>query len=119
MLHARVLRSPLPHARIVSIDTSAARAIPGVMAVITGKDLPVLEDFPGDRPTLAYERVCYIGDAIAAVAAETLELAEEAMKAIKVEYEELPAVFDPELAMSEQTPVVIHPSGKEIGRAHV
>lgn len=115
MLHARVLRSPVPHARIVSIDTSAATAIPGVMAVITGKDLPILEDFPGDRPTIAHERVCYIGDAVAAVAAETLELAEEAMKAIKVEYEELPAVFDPEVAMSEQTPVVIHPSGKGPG----
>ncbi len=115
MLQARVLRSPRAHAKILSIDTSAAKAIPGVLAVITGQDLPFLEDFPGDRPTLALDRVCYIGDAVAAVAAETLELAEQAIAAIKVEYEDLPAVFDPEVAMSEDTPVVIHPSGKGPG----
>ncbi len=115
MLHARVLRSPRAHARILSIDTSAARAIPGVLAVITAQDMPHLEDFPGDRPTLALDRVCYIGDAVAAVAAETLELAEQALAAIKVEYEDLPAVFDPEVAMSETTPVIIHPSGKGPG----
>ena len=112
MLHALVLRSPLPHAKIVSLDASRARALPGVLAVITARDLPVLEDFPGDRPVLALDRVCYIGDAVAAVAAETLDLAEEALKLIDVKYEELPAVFDPEVAMREDTPVIIHPSAK-------
>jgi len=112
MLHGKILRSPHAHARIVSIDTSKARALPGVLAVLTARDLPVLEDFPGDRPTLALDRVCYIGDAVAAVAAESLDLAEEAMRLIAVTYEELPAIFDPEAAMQVDTPVVIHPSAK-------
>ncbi len=101
MLHARVLRSPHPHARITSIDTSRALAIPGVLAVITGDDLPVIEDFPGDRPTLAQGIVRYVGDAVAAVAAETPDLAEEALRAIDVTYDPLPAILDPEVAMAD------------------
>src|SRR5438128_12483118 len=64
MLHARVLRSTQPHARIVSIDSRRAMAIPGVIAVITGDDFPFIEDFPGDRPTLAHRIVRYVGDAV-------------------------------------------------------
>jgi CO/xanthine dehydrogenase Mo-binding subunit len=100
MLHGRILRSPHPHARIVSIDASRALAIPGVMAVVTGADLPVLEDFPGDRPTLAQGIVRYVGDAVAAIAAETTDLADEALRLIDVTYDPLPAILDPETAMA-------------------
>jgi carbon-monoxide dehydrogenase large subunit len=111
-LQARVLRSPHPHAKIVSLDVSRARALPGVHAVITARDLPVVGDFPGDRPILAMDRVCYIGDAVAAVAAESLDLADEALALIDIEYEPLEPIFDPEVAIREDTPVVIHPSAK-------
>jgi CO/xanthine dehydrogenase Mo-binding subunit len=107
MLHGRVLRSPHPHARVVSIDASRALGIPGVLAVVTGADAPLLEDFPGDRPTLAHGVVRYVGDAVAAVAAETADLADEAIRAIDVAYEPLPAVLDPEAAMAPDA-VPIH-----------
>jgi len=110
MLWARFLMSPHPHARIVSIDTSAARAVPGVHALVTGEDIgrrrwgsPV-----ADWPVLAYDRVRYVGERVAAVAAETPEAAEEAVGLIQVEYEELPAVFDAEEALRPDAPL-IHP----------
>jgi CO/xanthine dehydrogenase Mo-binding subunit len=118
MLHARVLRSTQPHARIVSIDSSRAKAIPGVIAVITSDDFPFIEDFPGDRPALAHRVVKYVGDAVAAVAAETPDLAEKALGAIDVTYEPLPAIFDPEAAMADDA-VRLHrpmigPDGAEL-----
>ena len=111
MVHGKVLRSPHPHAEIVGIDSSKAEALPGVCAVVTGEDLPILEDLPGDRPTLAQGRVRYVGDAVAAVAAETLDIAEQALSLIEVTYKELPAVFDPEESIKEDT-VRIHASSK-------
>ena len=112
MVHGKVLRSPHPHARVVNIDVSKAKALPGVCAIVTGEDLPVLEDRPGDRPTLAQGMVRYVGDAVVAVAGETLDIAGEALRLIEVTYEELPAVFDPEEAMKTDTKVIIHASSK-------
>lgn len=95
MLHAKLLRSIHAHARIVSIDASTTLAMPGVHAVITGKDLPGwfgIIPWTEDEQALAAEKARYVGDAIAAVAADTELLAEEALRAIRVEYEVLPAV---------------------------
>jgi 4-hydroxybenzoyl-CoA reductase alpha subunit len=110
MLWCKVLRSPYPHARITSIDTSRAERHPGVKAVITGKD------FDGwtwgfmattrDEPPLAVDKVRYLYEGVAAVAAIDEETAEEACELIKVEYEVLPGVFDPEEAMKEGAPVI-------------
>ncbi len=110
MLWGKVLRSPFPHARIVSIDTTKAKALPGVHAVITGQDVPDrrvgrrLKDFP----VLARDRVLFVGEKVAAVAAESPDIAEEALLLIDVEYEELPAVYDPFEAMKPDAPV-LHP----------
>src|SRR5579883_116978 len=110
MLWAKFLRSPFPHARIVSIDTSAARALPGVHAVITADDVGQRRfgRYLFDWPVLAFDRVLYVGERVAAVAAEDRDTAEEAVSLISVEYEELPAVFDPEEAIREGAPV-LHP----------
>jgi 4-hydroxybenzoyl-CoA reductase alpha subunit len=97
MLHAKLLRSVHAHARILSIDASAALAMPGVHAVITGKDLPVyfgIIPWTEDEQALCEDKARYVGDAIAAVAADTEALAEEALRAIRVDYEVLPAVTD-------------------------
>ncbi|HYC36598.1 MAG TPA: xanthine dehydrogenase family protein molybdopterin-binding subunit [Usitatibacter sp.] len=110
MLHGRVLRSPLPHARIRSIDTSAALAMPGVVAVLTGADLEGANTHWGlylrDRPLIAIDRVRYVGDPVAAVAAVDEFTAEEALDAILVDYEQLPHVTDAEEAMRPDAPVV-------------
>ena len=110
MLEARVLRSPYPHARIVSIDTSAAEAVPGVFAVVTGKDCTEtrIGRFIRDRHALAREKVLYIGEPVAAVAAVDEETAERAIQQIEVQYEELPAVFDVEAALASGAPI-LHP----------
>ena len=108
MLWGKVLRSPFPHARIVSIDTSAAKAVPGVRAVITGADLP--DSLVGrrlrDMPVLARDVVRFVGEKVAAVAADTEEAAEEALLLIDVEYEELDAVFDSHDAMEADAPTL-------------
>jgi nicotinate dehydrogenase large molybdopterin subunit len=104
MLHMQVLRSPHPHALIKSIDTADAEAIAGVEAVVTAADISGDGEFGvfvHDQPTLAAGKVRYVGEAIAAVAAESEAIAREAVKAIKIEFEELPAVFDPKIAMAE------------------
>lgn len=110
MLEARVLRSVHPHARILSIDTSAAEALPGVYAVATGADCSPtrIGRFIKDRHALAREKVIYVGEPVAAVAAIDEETAERAIGLINVEYEPLPAVFDPEEALADDAPVV-HP----------
>src|SRR5437870_5919996 len=110
MLEARVLRSLHPHARILSIDTSAAEALPGVYAVITGRDVPEARIGNGihDRHALARERVIYVGEPVAAVAAIDEETAERALQLIEVQYEPLPAVFDLEEALRPESPIV-HP----------
>ena len=109
MLHIRALRSPHPHARIKSIDTSEAEAMPGVHGVVTAKDVPGLNGygvFMNDQPYLVPDKVRFVGDTIAAVAAETDEIAKRAVSRIKVEYELLPAVFDPEDALKPGAPVI-------------
>ena len=112
MLHAKVLGSPYPHAKIVSLDTSAAERLPGVRCVVSEKDAPKKLTGTGtvrDMPLLAKGVVRYMGEPVAAVAATTLETAEEALELIKVEYEELPAIFDVEAAAGTNPPVIVHP----------
>jgi len=108
----KILGSPIAHGLIKRIDVSKARALPGVLAVITGADVPDawygVSPAREDEQILAKERVRYVGDEIAAVAAVDLETAERAIKLIEVEFEELPAVFDPVSAMAPGAPV-IHP----------
>ena len=108
MLWGKALRSPFPHARIVGIDTEQAKAVPGVHAVITAADLP--DSLVGrrlrDMPVLARDVVRFVGEKVAAVAADSLEAAEEALLLIDVEYEELPAVFDAHEAMAPDAPVL-------------
>ncbi len=108
LLWGKALRSPYPHARIVSIDTSRAKAMPGVYAVVTGDDLPDrrVGRLLRDHPVLARGKVLFVGDKVAAVAAESPELAEEALLEIDVQYEELPPVFDPEEAMLDSAPTL-------------
>lgn len=112
MLYGAILRSPYAHARVVSIDTSEAENIPGVRAVITAKDTPGLKfsfiQALADKLPLAADTVRYVGDEVAAVAADNPDIANEALEHIRVEYEPLPAVFDPEQAMRPGTPLV-HP----------
>ncbi len=107
MLHGKILRSPHPHARILSVDTTGAERLMGVKAVITGKDtLGVRFGIHADQQALAVDKVRYIGDEVAAVAATHEDLAEEALSLIKVEYEPLPAVFDPLEAMKPGAPQI-------------
>lgn len=107
-LWGKILRSPYAHARIVKIDTAKAWQVPGVKAIVTGKDEP--EHYQGksirDIPVLCWDKVRYIGDKVAAVAAESRDAAEEAVSLIDVEYEELPAVFDVLDAMKPGAPVL-------------
>src|SRR5690606_21853058 len=87
MLHAKILRSPHPHARIVSIDTSAAEAMPGVRAVVTGAEMPTpygIIPWTRDESALCVDRVRYIGDGVAAVAAVNEETANAALRRIRV-----------------------------------
>ena len=108
LLWGKLARSPLPHARILRIATDKARALPGVHAVLTAEDIPAV--LVGrrmlDMPVLARDRVRFIGEPVAAVAAETLEVAEEAVTLVEAEYEELPAVFDPLAALTADAPIV-------------
>ncbi|MFW5947008.1 MAG: xanthine dehydrogenase family protein molybdopterin-binding subunit, partial [Gemmatimonadota bacterium] len=102
MLHGKILRSPHPHARILSIDTSGAEAMDGVHAVITGKDMPekyCIIPWTRDEEALCVDRVRFVGDAVAAVAAVDEDTAIAALDAIRVMYEPLPAFFDPRDAL--------------------
>jgi CO/xanthine dehydrogenase Mo-binding subunit len=108
LLHAKLLRSPHAHAKIVSIDTSAAKALPGVRAVLTAKDIPHLKKKAPTRAhaVLAIDRAVFMGQPVAAVAADELAIAEEALDLIKVEYQVLPAAIDPLKAMQPGAPPV-------------
>jgi putative selenate reductase molybdopterin-binding subunit len=115
MLYGALLTSPHAHARIKHIDASRARALPGVHAVLTHKDLPRIKYASGGQSypqPLPYDQVClddkvrHVGDRVAVAAAETLELAEEALRLIDIEYELLPMVLDPQEAMRDGTPVI-------------
>ena len=123
MLHAKVFRSPVPSARITKLDVGKARALPGVACVMTGEDVhgaKLNTDLPGqtgretrsgsDAPVLAADIVRYVGEPIALVAAETLEVAQQALKLIDFEYEELPGVFDPVEAMKPGAPILFEPN---------
>lgn len=111
MLWGRVLRSPIPYGRIKRIETSRAAALPGVKAVITGADTAglLIGRRIYDMPILAEDIVRFIGEKVAAVAAQTEEIAEEALNLIEVEYEELPPLLDPIQAMSSNAPL-LHPN---------
>jgi xanthine dehydrogenase D subunit len=113
MLHGKVLRSQYPHAWILSIDTSKAKQLLGVRVVLTADDVPGLNlfgiAFP-HQPVFCQDRVRYIGDALASVAADTEELAEYALSLIEVVYEPLPLVDDPETALESGT-IMLHPEG--------
>ena len=108
MLLGKVVRSPFPHAKIVHIDISRALKLAGVRAVITGQDTAgmLVGRHYRDIPLLAAEKVRFVGEKVAAVAADDLETAEEALTLIDVEYEEIPAVFDPLEAMEPGAPLV-------------
>src|SRR5262249_29724735 len=116
-LRVKVLRSPHAHARIVAVDITKARTLPGVVAVLTAEDLTNIGELPCDwvapgmegvcqHPVLARHRVRYVGEPIAAVVAETAHAAEDALACIYVTYEKLPAVADQETAIREGAPLL-------------
>ena len=122
MLHAKVLRSTRPYARIARLDVTEARALSGVACILTGEDVAGAKlntDLPGqtgrearagsDAPVLALDVVRYVGEPIALVAAETVEIAEEALRRIEIDYEDLPGVFDPEEALKPGAPILFEP----------
>ncbi|MEO0384753.1 MAG: molybdopterin cofactor-binding domain-containing protein [Pseudomonadota bacterium] len=107
MLVGAILRTPYPHARLLSIDTSRAEALSGVHAVVTHKDVPGLNAFGivvQDQPALCSDVARYEGDPVAAVAADTKEIAEAALDLIVVDYEPLPIVSDPIIALTPDAP---------------
>src|SRR5688500_10659336 len=115
MLHGKILRSPHPHARIISIDTSKAEALDGVHAVVTGKDMPVtygIIPWTRDEYPLCVDRVRYVGDGVAAVAAVNEETAQQALELIDVQYEILPAYLTPESSLEPGNKPQIHESEK-------
>ena len=119
-LVGRILRSPHAHARILNIETRQALQVPGVKAVITGKDTLGIKHgfvetprYPADQYPLAMDKVRFIGEEVAAVAATDLYAADKALSLIEVTYEPLPAVFDPEEAMLPGAPE-IHPANPKI-----
>ncbi len=127
MLHARLVRSPVPSARITARDASAARGVPGVVSVLFGEDVPhnvIWVDVPGQTvevaalkasmEVLATDRVRFHGEPVALVIAETEEALAQACDLMAVDYEELPAVFEPDQALAEGAPSV-HAAGNLIG----
>jgi CO/xanthine dehydrogenase Mo-binding subunit len=128
MLYGRLVRSLVPSARIVSIDTAAARALRGVAAVLTGADIPRntlverasggLGEMPIAMPILAGERVRYLGEPIAVVAAATQQIADEAAELVSVEYQELPGLYDMEAAL-EPDAVLVHEEGNLLVSWHI
>lgn len=111
MLHAAILGSPHAHAKIISYDVSEALAAPGVVAVLTGDDVPAdgrMGAFIKDEHAIAKGKVLYLGEPVAALAAETLEQARAAVNLIRVEYEELPAILSPEAGLASGA-AILHP----------
>jgi CO/xanthine dehydrogenase Mo-binding subunit len=113
MLVGRVLRSPHPHARVLRVDTARAERLPGVVAVLTRNELvdqqaifPYFGPVIRDQPVVAIDKVRFVGDPVAAVAAVDADVAREALDLIEVEYAALPAVFDPEAALLPGAPVL-------------
>ncbi len=118
MLYAKIKRAGVASAKIVSIDTKEAEAMPGVLAVITGKDVPCNSFGPSlkDQPVLADTRVFHAGDGVAAVAAVTEQIAADALEKIKVEYEILKPVLDPLESLKLETPGLHAPNPNIYGR---
>ena len=109
LLHARIKRSPHPHALIKKIDVTKAQALPGVKAVVTGKDFPgYIGLYLQDRFIFCRDRVRYVGDPVAGVAAISEEIAQKALDLIEVEYEVLEPVLDPEFGVNPEAPI-LHP----------
>ena len=113
MLYGKILRSPYPHARILNVHVEKVREMPGIRAVITGKDVPnkkygVWKHVPEtlDETALCIDKARFVGDPVAAVAAIDEDLAQEALELIEVDYEILPAVFDPVEAMKPGAPLI-------------
>jgi CO/xanthine dehydrogenase Mo-binding subunit len=120
-LHGKVLRSPYPHALIKKIDIEKAKALPGVKAVLTAKDVPGRNGFGAiipDQPVICGDKVRYVGDGVALVAADSEEVAIEALERIEVEYDPLPAVFSPIEAMGPDAPK-IHEKGNLLTTARI
>jgi CO/xanthine dehydrogenase Mo-binding subunit len=115
MLYGKILRSNFPHARIRSIDASQAEALPGVIAVLTAADIGDLNSTYNGRPVIALNKVRYIGEPIAAVAAVDLPTAEEALGLIQVDYEELPAAVGFEAALKPDAPLIHEEKVSNIG----
>jgi len=109
MLYGKIVRSQSPHAKLLKVDVTNAMQVPGVVAILTGEDLGE-NAFYGvaikDQGVVAIDRVRYVGEPIAAIAAESMEVAEEAALLIDIEYEELPPVFDAEDAIQDGAPVL-------------
>lgn len=111
MLHGKILRSPHPHARITSIDVTAAERLEGVHAVVTGRDMPIpygIIPWTPDEHALCVDRVRYVGDGVAAVAAVDEETANQALELVEVVYEELPAYFTPQEAVAAESGPFVH-----------
>ena len=109
VIHAALLTSPYPHARILSYDTSAAEAVPGVRAVVTGDDVEMEHrggPFIKDEHAIAKDKVRYVGEPVAAVAADNVETARRAVLLIEIEYEELQAVMSPEEGLAPDAPLL-------------
>ncbi len=124
MLFARVLRSKFPHALLKKVDVSKAKALPGVAAVLTADDVPGRKDcgvHEIDWPVLCYEKVRYVGDAVALVVAESEEIAEQALGLIDVDYEPLPVVTGPKEAAQPESPILHehHPTGNFKAKYHL
>ena len=130
LLHALMIRSPHGHARIRSIDVSAALALPGVAAVVTAQDmadiaqLPTRESADADEmhpprhPALAVDKACYAGQPVAIVLADNIYTAQDAVDLVNIDYEILPAVIDPLTATSDSTPCDSRASRDQPGAAH-
>ena len=108
MVYGKILYSKYAHANIVKIDTTRAKALPGVLCILTGEDVPkkMKMGFYKDNPPLKKGKVCSFRDEVAAVAATTPEIAKKALDMIEIQYEELPGIFDPEKAMEKDSPLV-------------
>lgn len=124
MLYAKALRSAHPHARLKNVAVGAAKTLAGVVAVLTGNDIPGRKDcgvHEVDWPVLCYDKVRYLGDAIAIVAAENEAIAEQALKLIDVEYEPLPVVTGPKEAAQPNAPILHahHPTGNFKAKYHL
>ena len=115
MLQGKILRSTYPHARLASIDASRAEALPGVIAVLTASDIVDLNSIYNGRPVIATNKVRYVGEPVAAVAAVDLATAEEAMSLVQVEYEELPAVIGIDAALKKDAQLIHQEKAGNIG----